>query len=94
MLLVYVHIFIIVVILLLYNIPYKQKYWQALYLAVAQKCCLRDFKLVVLSTICMKTHACSINGSIMAEVNLAIFTQSPNRHIKITANISAYMVLL
>ena len=28
----------------------------------------------------------------MAQVNLAIFTQSPNRKIKITVNISAYMV--
>ena len=37
-------------------------------------------------------NACSINGLIMTEVNLAIFMRLPNRQIKITVNISAYMV--
>ena len=59
-----------------------------------KKRCSRDFKLAVLSTVCRETHACSINGSIMVEVNLAIFTRSPNRQIEITVNISAYMVCL
>ena len=30
----------------------------------------------------------------MVEVNLAIFTRLPNRQIKITVNISAYMAFL
>ena len=32
----------------------------------AQKRCWWDFKLAALSTVCRETHACSINGSIMA----------------------------
>ena len=58
-----------------------------------KKHCWWDFKLVVLSTVCRKTHACSINGSTMTQVNLAIFTRSLHDHqIKITVNISAYTV--
>ena len=55
----------------------------------ALKHCWRDFKLAVLSTVCRETHACSINGLIMASVNLAILC---NRQIKITVNISAYTI--
>ena len=39
-----------------------------------------------------KTHACSINESIMAQVNLAIYTRFLNHQIKITVNILDYTV--
>ena len=41
---------------------FKQCYWQ-------------KFKLADFSTVWRETHACSINGSITAQVNLAIFTR-------------------
>ena len=66
----------------------KHYIWQ-----FAQKHCWQNFKLAVLHTVCRETHACSINGLIMVLVNVAIFTRSPNRQIKITVIIFAYTVL-
>ena len=54
--------------------------------------CWRDFKLADFITVWRETHACSINGSIMVKVNLAISMHSPNHQIKITVNIFTYMV--
>ena len=76
------------------HIPYKQKYWQTLIIfgGSLKQCCWWDFNLADFSTVWRETHACSINGSMMAQVNLAISMCSPNRQIKITVNISAYTV--
>ena len=43
-----------------------------------KQCCWRDFILADFSTVWRETHACSINGSIMAQVNSAILMRSPN----------------
>ena len=68
------------------NVPALNK-WHYIWL-FAQKALLAD-----VITVWRETHACSINGSIMAQVNLAIFTRSPNHQIKIIVNISAYTVI-
>ena len=45
-------------------IPYKQNYWGTLFLAVCSKNAVDG--ILNLRTVCRETHACSINGLIMA----------------------------
>ena len=47
-----------------------------------RKRCWRDYKLADFNTVWRKTHACSINGLIMAKFNLVISMQLPNHQIK------------